>query len=302
MTMKKVIISWLFCLVTVFICGKDVCYYYFEEKICYKVSATRILIYSETLDITGIENALQHPVAGRLKNVYELGDGLFVVEMEHTSRDDLWEIQRQLSSREDVIYTSPVFGDMSSSAYSNEVLVRLKSADDYSVLQEYANVYHMIDIRTEEYLGACILTLPHNPEKNAAEIAIELYETGLFEHAEPGFIHLCPFEWCPFEPEEPEPDGNMNIVPDEQSVIFYPNPVSDMLYIDLEKVVRTPNKTVASYDIRLYSSLGNMVRQAKAPGGIVELNVSNLSDGICFLTIYAGNASKPETHKIIVKH
>jgi hypothetical protein len=299
MTMKKVVISWLLCLVTVYIFGKDVCYYYFEEKICYKVSATRILVYSETLDITGIESALQNPVAGNLKNVYVLGTGLFVVEMEHTSRDDMWEIQRQLSSGEDVIYTSPVFGDMPSSAYSNKVLVNLKSKDNYSVLQEYAEVYSITDIRTEEYLGAYILTLPHNSEKNAAEIAIELYETGLFEHAEPDFLILCPFEWCPFGPEEPE--GNMNIAPEEQAIVFS-NPVSEMLYIDLEKVVRTQNKTVVSYDIRLYSSLGVMCRQAKVRGGTVEFSVSNIPDGIYFLNIYAGSASKPETHKIIVKH
>jgi hypothetical protein len=78
--------------------------------------------------------------------------------------------------------------------------------------------------------------------------------------------------------------------------------VSDILYIDLEKFVRTQNKTADSYDIRLYSSLGQLSRQAKALGGTVEFNVSNLTAGIYFLHICAGSASKPETHKIIVKH
>ncbi|MDR2773881.1 MAG: T9SS type A sorting domain-containing protein [Tannerella sp.] len=296
--MKKIIIGMLFCLVAVYTFGKDVCYYYVNEKICYEVSATRMVVYSETLDITGIENALQNPVAGNLKNVYDMGDNtLFVVEMEHTSKEDMWALQRQLGSREDVIYTSPVFGGYPASAYTNKVYVSIKSEDDYPVLQEYANSYHITDIK-KDFSGSYVLTLPHNPEKDAAEIAVELHETGLFQYVEADFIILCPFDWCPFEPE---PDGNMNVL-EERTIVFYPNPVSDILYIDLEKFVRTQNKTVASYDIRLYSSLGQMSRQAKASGGIVEFSVSNLPDGIYFLHIYGGIATKPETHKIIVKH
>jgi hypothetical protein len=62
--------------------------------------------------------------------------------MENTSREDMWVLQRQLSSREDVVYTSPVFGNLAG-IYINKVYVRLKSIDDYPVLQEYAGVYHI---------------------------------------------------------------------------------------------------------------------------------------------------------------
>jgi hypothetical protein len=296
MTMKKIIISLLFCLVTMCTFGQDVCRYYQGQKVCYEVSATRILIKSKTLDITGIESALQHPVAGSLKIIYDFGD-LFLVEMQHTSKEDMWKLQRQFRSREDVIYTSPVFGVYPGSGYTNEVIVMLKSEDDYPALEEYAEAYHIKDIRANEYSGSqtFILTLPHNPEKDAMQVALELYETGLFEYAEPDGISLCPLEWCPFEPEE----GNMNTVPEEEAIVFYPNPVNNILYIDLE---RTQNKTSGSYDIRLYNSLGNMCRQAKATSGTVEFSASNLPDGIYFLIIYDGSAPKPEVHKIIVKH
>jgi hypothetical protein len=291
--MKKMIISWLFCLVTVYIFGQDVCRYYKGEKICYEVSAKRFLVKSATLEITDIENALRNPVVGNLKNIYDMGDKLFFIEMENTSKEDIWALQRQFSSREDVIYTSPVFGGVPGSGYTNEVLVRLKSEDDYPVLQEYANVYNITDIKTEQYLpGPYILTLPHNPQKDAMQTALELYETGLFSSAEPNGIALCPFEWCPFGPEE----SNKNIVPEERTTVIYPNPVSAILYIDLE------NKTSGFYDIRLYNSLGNICRQAKATGERVEFSVSNLPDGFYILHINDESASKPEVHKIIVKH
>jgi hypothetical protein len=275
---------------------QDVCLYSRGEKTCYEVSATRILVKSTTLDIPGIENALQNPVAGSLKEVYDLG-GLFLVEMTNTGKGDMWNLQRQFSSREDIIFTSPVFGAYPGSGYSNEVLVRIKSKDDYPVLEEYAGAYHIKDIRTEEYLSpeTYILTLPHNSEKDAMQVALELYETGLFVYAEPNGIHLCAFEWCPFGPEE----GNVNTVIEEQTIVFYPNPVHDILYVDLERI---QHKTSGSYDIRLYNSLGNMCRQAKVTGGTVEISVSNLPDGIYFLMICDGSTQKHEVYKIIVTH
>ncbi|MDR1097543.1 MAG: T9SS type A sorting domain-containing protein [Tannerella sp.] len=295
--MNKMIFSWLFCFVTVCLSGQEVCWYLFGQKTCYEVSAARILIKSATLDIPGIEKALQNPVAGNLKDIYNLGDGLFLIEMQHTDKEDMRELQRLFGSREDVIFTSPVFEMYPGAGYKNEVIVMLKSKDDYPVLEEYAGAYHIKDIRTNEYLGSqtCILILPHNSEKDAMQVALELYETGLFVYAEPNGIDLCPFEWCPYGPE----GSSMNTVMEEQTIVFYPNPVRDILYVDLERI---QHKTSGSNDIRLYNSLGNMCRQTKATGGTVELSVSNLPAGIYFLMIYDGSAQKSEAHKIIVKH
>jgi hypothetical protein len=289
MTVKKIIIGLLFCLVAVCIFGQDVCMYAGDgQKVCYEVSATRILVKSETLDITDIENALRNPVAGSLKNIYDMGDKLFFIEMQNTTKEDMWELQRQFRPREDVTYTSPVFGGAPGSGYANDVIVKLKSQDDYPVLQEYADVYRVKDIKSM-YGDIYILTLPHNPEKDAMQTALELYETGFFHFAEFNGIWLCPFEWCPFGPEG---NGNINIVSVERTIAFYPNPANDILYVDLE------NKT----SIRLYNSLGKLCRQAKTTGGTVELSVSNLPNGIYFLNIRDESASKSETHKIIVKH
>jgi len=84
--------------------------------------------------------------------------------------------------------------------------------------------------------------------------------------------------------------------------ILYPNPVNDMLYVDLDKITNIQNKTTVTYDIRLYDSQGNMSHQAKSQSGIVQFNVSNMPDGIYFLHISDGVSTTPDIHKVIVKH
>ncbi|MDR2653462.1 MAG: S8 family serine peptidase, partial [Prevotellaceae bacterium] len=196
--MKKIIISWLFCLVTVCLFGQDFCMYFQGKKVYYKVSATKILVKFEKFDTNSIKDALQRTVIGSPRNIQDLGDQLFMIEMQNLSKENLLKLQNQWSSREDVIYTSPVFVDergLESSSYTNEVIVGLKSKNDYPVLQKSAKVYSIKDIKP---LGfdvtelTYILTLPHNSKKDAAEISIELYETGLFEYAHPNILTLWP--------------------------------------------------------------------------------------------------------------
>ncbi len=95
--------------------------------------------------------------------------------------------------------------------------------------------------------------------------------------------------------------------------VIYPNPVSNILNIDLEQTITQANalesvtgakqlKQDKTYDIRLYDSQGNLLRHAKAKGGKVEFNVENLSNGIYFLHIYDGVSEKPEMRQIVVEH
>jgi len=80
----------------------------------------------------------------------------------------------------------------------------------------------------------------------------------------------------------------------------YPNPVSDVLNIDL-----SDSKTQGSnftFDVRLYDGQGNLLRQTSTKGGTVEFNVSNLPDGTYYLHIYDGVSSTPEMKQIFVEH
>ena len=92
-------------------------------------------------------------------------------------------------------------------------------------------------------------------------------------------------------------------------VISYPNPVSDVLTVDIDEIAESsatgdqrqeaPNPAC---DIRLYDMQGNLLRQQKTKGGTVQFNVSALPDGIYYLHIYDGVSETPEIQQIMVEH
>jgi len=95
----------------------------------------------------------------------------------------------------------------------------------------------------------------------------------------------------------------------------YPNPVSDILSVEIEqhtidrakalqKSASDAKSTSAdpTFDIRLYDGLGNLLRQTSTNGGTVQFNVSNLPAGNYYLHIYDGVSDKPEMQQILVEH
>jgi hypothetical protein len=88
--MKKIIISWLFCLTAVYIFGQDVCLYFREKKIQYKVSETKILVKSKENDVNDIKKTLQKTIVGNLKKIDDLGSGLFSIETENIWDQEKW--------------------------------------------------------------------------------------------------------------------------------------------------------------------------------------------------------------------
>ena len=74
-------------------------------------------------------------------------------------------------------------------------------------------------------------------------------------------------------------------------------------YIDAPNIdISVMLMIVPNYDVRLYDGSGNLLRQQKAQNGIIQFNVTNLSDGFYYLHIYDGSGSKPVTQQILVKH
>ena len=93
----------------------------------------------------------------------------------------------------------------------------------------------------------------------------------------------------------------------------YPNPVSDILTVDLDSVTegyapeQSPSdaqrfKPDPAYDVRLYDGQGNLLRQQKAKGGTVQFNVSSLPVGIHYLHIYDEVNTTPIMEAIVVEH
>jgi hypothetical protein len=98
-------------------------------------------------------------------------------------------------------------------------------------------------------------------------------------------------------------------------VSSYPNPVSDILQIEIDRqtIARsealrqttTDGKSLKAdptYDVRLYDGQGNLLRRTATKGGSVEFNVANLPNGVYYLHIYDGTGNKPEMRQIVVEH
>jgi len=95
-------------------------------------------------------------------------------------------------------------------------------------------------------------------------------------------------------------------------MLSYPNPVSDVLNIEIdeEEITKTKSleqtakvaKTIETvYDIRLYDGQGNLLRQTTTKGGKIQFNVSNLPNGIYYLHVYDGVSETPEIRQIMVE-
>ena len=108
---------------------------------------------------------------------------------------------------------------------------------------------------------------------------------------------------------------NFNVVNYQTYVSAYPNPVSNTLSVEIredsdgqkltnEFTVNDTKFTRAepTYNIRLFDSQGNMVRQFSSKEQKVEINVSNLKNGFYYLHVHDDSGNKAETKTIIVKH
>ena len=95
--------------------------------------------------------------------------------------------------------------------------------------------------------------------------------------------------------------------------IVYPNPAVDILHIEIDPIAFNKSSGLEGaeeravmqqpdYDIRLYDSQGNLVRQASSQSSKLSFNVSNLPNGIYFLTVSVGINDKPSIQRVIINH
>ena len=94
----------------------------------------------------------------------------------------------------------------------------------------------------------------------------------------------------------------------------YPNPVSDILNIEIDQQMIDNAKAKHQiaigakytrepvFEFHLYNELGSQVRYAIAKSGIVQFNVSNLPNGLYYLHINDGLNNTPDKQIIWVKH
>jgi hypothetical protein len=198
---KSLFILWISLGIT-YLHGQEFYMYVNGQKRTFEVSATKMLVKSDTLTTSGIKSEMQNMHAGSVRSSSNLGNRLTIMDMQNTSKKNLLALHKQWNGKEGVLYASPVLLDETGKeigGFTNQVLVRLKSVDDTSLLTASIVAYSVKSIEVNEFDKLVyILTLDSDTGKNTMQIAGELYETGLFDYAEPNLIHFI--EPCTNDP------------------------------------------------------------------------------------------------------
>ncbi|MDR2066081.1 MAG: S8 family serine peptidase, partial [Prevotellaceae bacterium] len=196
--MKKLIIILCFGLSVIYVNGQDFYMYVNGTQHFYETSATKMLIQSEMLDTISMKNAIQGSITGQIQRIYQLNDKLAMIDLKDVSKGTILRLQEQWNDQENVIYTSPILLDSVGAeigGITNQVLIRLKSIQDYSLLINSITTYNIQSVKLYDFdERTYLLTIDKSSNKDAMQIANELYESGMFEYAEPNLIHFIKFE------------------------------------------------------------------------------------------------------------
>lgn len=176
--------------------GQD-CYMYVDGKArYYKVSPDKVLVqnFDNSADTTKIRNFLQKTNLNAKKTTKMYNGEFMVVDLENGSKKNVTNLIEQWNVLETNAYVSPVISwedNFEMSVVSNQILVRAKHENDYSLLAEKLQSYNvkaieLCDLDNKRYL----ITINDAQRKNSLQIANELYESGLFEYAEPNMLHF----------------------------------------------------------------------------------------------------------------
>jgi len=89
-----------------------------------------------------------------------------------------------------------------------------------------------------------------------------------------------------------------DIESDVSPVKVFPNPASDILTVEFED--SSLARSGSAYNVNLFDSQANLVRQQRSTGGAVEFNVGNLPTGVYFLYIFDNVNDKLEVKQVVI--
>ena len=151
--MRRLVFLLGFSLVSVYLYGQDYYMYVNGQKRTFAISTTKLFVKSETLDTASLRSTLQKVNTDKVKNLY-IGSQLSRVDLQNASKETVCNLLKQWNAQADIAYTSPVFVDESGKeigALTNQVFVRLKSLDDYSLLATVAAKYKVKTIELADF-------------------------------------------------------------------------------------------------------------------------------------------------------
>ena len=188
--MKKFIFILCFAFCIIYLNGQDFYMYVNGQKHFYETSASKILLQSDMLDTTDIKKS----ISGNSKNTICLRQKLTMIELADKNKETISILLKQFNANENITYASPVLLNDAGKAIggiTNQVLVRLKSTIDYPILLKTLKSYNIETIQPCKFdKFTYLISLGKNMKKGAMQVANALYETRLFEYAEPNLVHF----------------------------------------------------------------------------------------------------------------
>ena len=147
---------------------------------------------------------------------------------------------------------------------SSLLYVKLKQEADYTLLEQYAAVHNTTIVGEDDSMKNLYVLLCRDiSEGSSVEVANYLYETGLFEYAEPDLFG------------ELKKDPVLIRECSNQQILLSPNPVKDYLTL----TVSTANNELKIFDLQ-----GKKIMQQNV-GFSAEVNVSMLPKGTYVLVV-----------------
>ena len=193
MNMKKIIVFMLLFSSLAIVYAQDFFMYVGGEKRYFEISPNKMLVqFVENTEISAVKNIMgqnrSFQVSDISKTDYREWHLVGFLDMDKT------KIMELLQNRNNngILFSGVVFVDKDGekiAALTNQIIVRLKQEEDYTILQKSIEAYKIDYVRQDEFENKTyLLHMNYSSEKDAMQIANELYETGFFEYAEPNLM------------------------------------------------------------------------------------------------------------------
>ena len=273
--MKKVLLSLLFLTSISLLSAQDTYYWYENTKIPMKViGKTYYISYEENAEIDNFlfSESNKDKVIGN--GVLQLLDVNYISEPLSPIH---WavvtiELKENIVKSFEIPYITPdyeVEEGKSTMKVGNLLYVKLKQKEDYPLLEQYAEAHKTTIVGEDGSIKNLFVLLCTDISKGSSvDVANYLYESGLFEYAEPDLFT--------FTPMIIDPIPSYYIREYSTSKIFFsPNPVKDKVTLTL------PN---AENEIKIFNLQGKLLLQ-QSVGQSAEVNVSMLPKGTYVLMV-----------------
>ena len=191
--MKKIIVFILLFSSLTIAYAQDFFMYVGGEKRHFEISPNKMLVqFVENTETSTVKSIVGKNMSFQVSDISKTDyKEWHLVSFLDTDKTKIMELI-QNRNKNGILFSGVVFVDKDGekiAALTNRIIVRLKQEEDYAILQKSIETYKIEDVRQDEFENKTyLLNINHSSEKNAMQIANELYETGFFEYVEPDLM------------------------------------------------------------------------------------------------------------------